>query len=163
MTQQPSPSQDKVTPAVHRNVEQRCLFSKGWSAYDVTNLSKVNHAVGRNETLVFRARSSPDARADSIQLAPKLNATRVEIEEFRLTFTQEKVTLKAMTSRSVDQETLAKFLTSEDRLFIQTSKEILQPSQLLQKMPSVAKKSRIDSVPSKFIGIAVKVEGVIHK
>lgn len=88
--------EDTGTDMVHRSVEQRNLFSNAESEYDGMDLSEASDAVGRNTTLVFRGRRGSDASSDNIQIASKLNNTKLEIEKLRWTHTQNKATTMAI-------------------------------------------------------------------
>lgn len=90
---------------VHQNVVQSSMFSGVGSEYDATHLPQANDAAGRKEVTVSHGSSGLGARTETNKLAPKLDATKLEIEKLQLTLTQTEVTPKAMTSTMVALET----------------------------------------------------------
>lgn len=98
-----------------------------------------------------------------MQLAPKLNAANLEIEELRVKMIQQNVTMTAMTKVIVELKKRADCLENEKELLLKTNEEVLQRSRLSKMLASEAKKSLVDILPNEVFGVAGKIENAIHK
>lgn len=96
---QQSTSQDVNSRVALRYTEQCSFFSNVGSEYDVTDLSQASDAIRRMTELVSHGCSDSDASAKNVELAFKLNATKLKTEKLWLTLTQNEVTTKNNSKR----------------------------------------------------------------